>query len=192
MIGHRIVARLALRDGADAPAGEEARLHQVGGDAARAILAHDAGEQQLPGIGGAHAARRLVAVERQRIGAELLAPERLLETLGEQLRLGLELAHHVETAEPPGAARRQPLGGEHVALHLGERDMAFGELAVGVEDGVEGILPALVGEPQLAGAPVFDKAVVIGVARAIDPLQRRLDRRPQLARAVSSSPVRST
>src|SRR5437870_1405117 len=96
------------------------------------------------------------------------------------LRLGLELSHHVETAKTPGAARRQPFRGEHISLHLGKRDMTFGKSAVGVEDGVEGVLPALIGKPELAGAPVLDKAVIVGVAGTIDPLQRRLDRRPEL------------
>ena len=49
-----------------------------------------------------------------------------------------------------------------------------------MEDRVEGILPALVGEPLFGGAPVLDEAVLVGIAGAIDPLQRRLDRRPQL------------
>ena len=80
--------------------------------------------------------------------------------------------------ETPGAARRQPLGGEHITLHFGQRDMAFGKPAVGVEDRVEGILPALIGKPQVAGAPVLDKAVVVGIAGTVDPLQRRFDRGP--------------
>ncbi len=178
VIGHRIVARLALRDGADAPAGEEAFAHEIDGDAARTVLAYDAGKQELPGVGGMHPALRLGAIERECVGAELLAPERRLKTLGKKLRLGLQLPHHVEAAQPPGAARCQPLGGEHIALHFGKRDMPLGQTAVGVEDGVEGILPALIGESELAGAPVFDKAVIVGIAGTIDPLQRRFDRRP--------------
>ena len=79
VIGHRIVARFAARHGADAPAGEKMRPHQIGGDHAGAIFAHDAAEQQLPGIRRAHLARLLGAIERQRVGAEFLAPERLLQ-----------------------------------------------------------------------------------------------------------------
>src|SRR4051794_4917042 len=73
MIGHRIVAHLALRDRADAPAREGVRRHQIGGDETCAVLADHAAEQHLPGIGCPHLAGPLLAVERERIGTELLA-----------------------------------------------------------------------------------------------------------------------
>ena len=78
-----------------------------------------------------------------------------------------------------GAARRHVLGAVDVALHLGERDRAFGQAAVGVEDGVVGVLPALIGQALLGGAIVFDEAVAVGIAGAVDPGQRRFDVRPQ-------------
>ena len=69
------------------------RLHQIGRDhAARGRSATMPVNSKLPGIRGSHPARLLGAVERQRVGAEFLAPERLLETFGEQPRLGFELA----------------------------------------------------------------------------------------------------
>ena len=49
-----------------------------------------------------------------------------------------------------------------------------------MKDRVEGILPALIGEPLLGGALIFDEAVTVGIARTIDPAQPGLDRRPQL------------
>ena len=94
--------------------------------------------------------------------------------------------------EPQRASRREPLGGEDVTLHLGKRDRAFRKLAVGMEDRVVGILPALIGEPLLGRALIFDEAVAVGVAGTVDPAKRGLDRRPQLCAASSSSPVRST
>ena len=86
----------------------------------------------------------------------------------------------LDQSQPPGATRRQPLAGKDIALNFRQRDIALGELPVGMEDRVEGILPALVGQPLLGGAPIFDKAVLVGIAGTVDPLQRRLDRRPQL------------
>ena len=180
VIGHRIVAHLAARDGADAPAREEVRSHQIGGDETRAILADHAAEQHLPGIRGAHLASPLLAVERKRVGSELLAPERLLETLGERPGLRLEPLRDVRLAEPQRASRGELFCGVDVALDLGERDVALRELAVGMEDRVERVLPALVGEPLFGGALVFDKAVLIGVAGTVDPGEPGLDRRPQL------------
>src|ERR1700733_10817225 len=79
MIRHRVITGLAARNGADAPAGEEMRPHQIGRDQARAILADNAAEEQSPGVRRPHLAWLLVAIERQRVGAEFLAPERLLE-----------------------------------------------------------------------------------------------------------------
>ena len=71
-----------------------------------------------------------------------------------------------------------PLGGEHIALHLAQRDRAFGKAAVGVKDRVGRILPSLIVEAGDAAAVVFDKAVPVGIAAGIDPVQRRHDVRP--------------
>ncbi len=111
-----------------------------------------------------------------------------------RVRFGLELpVAMVAAADAPCAAReRQLLGGEHIALHLRKRDVALGELSVGMEDRVVRILPALIGEPCSVSALIFDKAVLVGIAGAVDPCERGLDRGPQLALSVSSSPVRST
>ena len=65
-------------------------------------------------------------------------------------------------------------------MHFRERDRALRQATVGVEDRVVGILPALVGETLLGGTIVFDEAIAVGIARAIDPGEGGLDRRPQL------------
>ena len=53
--------------------------------------------------------------------------------------------------------------------------------AVGVEDRVVRILPALVDQALLVGAVILDEAVAVGIARPVDPAQRRFDVGPQLA-----------
>ena len=53
-----------------------------------------------PGIGGAHAAGPLRAVERQRVGADVRAPERLLEPIAQVLGFVAELHRELATAEP--------------------------------------------------------------------------------------------
>src|SRR2546421_328139 len=63
-----------------------------------------------------------------------------------------------------GAAGRRKLGRKDVALHFGECDIALDQAAIGAEDRVKRILPALIGEPLLGGAPVFDEAVAVCVA----------------------------
>src|SRR5262249_33883534 len=150
-----IVARLGIGDGADAPAGKELRVEKAVADLDRAIGLGDTGEQHLTGIGAAYPARLLLAVERERIGAELLAPERCIETLRELLGLGGEAGGELGPSEPRGAARRQVLGAVDIALHLRQRDRAVGEGAVGVEDRIVGVLPALIGEALLGCAMVF-------------------------------------
>src|ERR1700761_6412658 len=87
MIGHRIVAGLVQRDGADAPAREEMRPQQIDRDLAGTVLADHAAEQEMPGVRRAPRARLLFAVQRQGVGAELLAPESVLKALGQVPRL---------------------------------------------------------------------------------------------------------
>src|ERR1700733_174422 len=145
VIRHRIIARLAARQGADAPACEKMRPHQIGGDHPGAIFAHHAAEQELSGVRRADPARLLGAVERQRVAAKLVAPERILKTFGEPLRFGRQLLRQIDFAEAQGAARRQLLAGEHIALYFGKCDIALGQAAIGMKDRIIGILPALIG-----------------------------------------------
>ena len=164
VIGHRVVTGFAARNGADAPSRKEFLAHQIGRDPPGTIGSDDAGEEKLAGIGRSHLARPLGAVERQRVGAEFLAPERRLEALGKLQRRGFELRRPIDQSQAPGAARRQPLAGKDIPLNLRQRDIAFGELPIGMEDRVEGILPALVGKALLGGALILDEAILVGIA----------------------------
>ena len=180
VIGHRVVTGFAARHRADAPSRKKFLTHQIGRDQARAVGSNHAGEEKLAGIRRSHLARPLGAVERHSVGAEFLAPERLLEALGKQQGCGFELRRLLDQSQAPGAARRQPLAGKDISLNLRQRDVALGELPIGMKDRVEGILPALVGKPLLGSALILDESVLVGIAGAVDPLERRLDRRPQL------------
>ena len=138
-------------------------------------------KQHLPGVRCPHAARALLAVERDRIGADVFAPERRLELFGKLAGLGIKRVAARGYAEPARRARRQALGRIDIALHFAQRDRSLRQRAVGVEDRVVGILPALVGEALFVGAAVFDETVMVGVARPVDPAQRRFDVGPELA-----------
>ena len=70
---------------------------------------------------------------------------------------------------------------KNVALYLGESDVALGKLAVGMEDRIERILPALIGETLFGCALILDEAVLIGIAGAIDPPQGSFDCGPEFA-----------
>ena len=57
----------------------------------------------------------------------------------------------------------------------------MGQRAVGVEDRIVAVLPALVDQPGVALAAVLDEAVAVAIARLVHPAQRRQDVRPQPA-----------
>src|SRR6202048_3714933 len=180
VIGHRIIARLARGNGADAPAGEEFCSCHGLAHLAGAFGRRNAGKQHLAGIGAAHPALLFVAVERERIHSDVRAPEARVEASREIVGLSVEPMRLVRHAETFGATRRKALGVESVALHLHKRDRPLGEPAVGMKDGIRRILPALVGKSILRRALIFDEAVAVEVAELIHPGKRCLDRWPQL------------
>ena len=93
------------------------------------------------------AQRRFVAVERQRVGADLLAPERGLEFLAEAARPRPRAARRARDGRALSASLGdRALGGEDVALHLAERDRPARAGTVGMEDRV-------VTNPSSPGSP---------------------------------------
>ena len=65
------------------------------------------------------------------------------------------------------------LGCIDVTLNLDERDGSACEQPVRAEDRVAGVLPALVREPLFTVARIFDEAIAIEVAVAVDPTALR-------------------
>ena len=96
-------------------------------------------------------------------------------------RLPLQDGGALGQAQPARARGGEALGGIDIALHLDERDRPLGQAAVRVEDRIVGVLPALVRQPRLGSARVLDEAVAIEITSLVDPRQRALDGRPQLA-----------
>ena len=135
----------------------------------------------MTGVARAHAARRLAPVQRQGVGADVLAPERLLEAR-------LQRRRPRRRACP--RARRSRTAGAHSAASSWPRRRspaprparsALRPAPVGVEDrSCESFQPWL-RQPGLRGARVLDEAVAVEVAALVDPPQRALDRRPQAA-----------
>src|SRR3954469_19556670 len=79
MVGKWIVASFAGGNGADPPSGEEFRTDESLRGLAASRDVRDSGVKAMPGVGRFDAAWLLPAVERQRIGGDLLAPERFFE-----------------------------------------------------------------------------------------------------------------
>ena len=135
----------------------------------------------MAGVGGAHPAGALVAVERQHVGAELLVPEGLVEAVAQLGGAAVHRGHLLVAAlEAAGDRGGGAPGGVGVGLHLDQRDRAAGERAVGVEDRVVAVLPALVDQAVGVLPAVLDEAVAVAVAVDLDPGQRRLDVGPEL------------
>ena len=179
VIGHRVVAALLARHGTNAPSGKEGRPHQVAHHGCGALRCGDAAEQHVTGIRSPNAARLLLAVEGERVGSDVIAPERGFELEREPGRLGIQRVASRVLAKPACGARHQALCREDIALHLAKGDGAARKRTVGVENRVLGILPALIDQTHVVGALIFDEAVTVGVTRPVDPAQRRFDIGPQ-------------
>src|SRR5690348_5916789 len=74
--------------------------------------------------------------------------------------------------------------GIDITLHFAKSDGAPGQLAVGMKYGILRVLPPLLEQPAFSMASVFNKAVMIGIAGAIDPVQGSFDIRPNTAQEV--------
>src|SRR5438128_12406856 len=96
------------------------------------LRAGNTAEQAVTGVGGAHAARALVAVQRQGIRGEVFAPKSLFETLLQRLCL-LEQPLGPVGASEHGSDLGCPAAGRvNVALHFTQGDRALRQAAVGM------------------------------------------------------------
>ncbi len=103
----------------------------------------------MPGIAGDRIGLLLVTVERHRVIAAILHPERGLEAGRELVGLGIEPDRQLGLAADRREPRHPPLRVVHVALDLGQRDRWDRVVAVSVADRVAGVLPALVQQAAL-------------------------------------------
>src|SRR5581483_11912996 len=120
--------------------------------------------QDLASIGASDLARPLVAIQRQGIGAQLFDPEAVLESGAQGFRGNGELGGALLMTQRRRQQARAPLGGIDIGLDLAQGDRALRQLAIGMHDGIAGILPALIGQAVLADPVIFDKAVAVAVA----------------------------
>ena len=146
--------------------------------------AGDAGQQRMPGVGAAHPAGPLVAVERQHVGAELVVEERRVEAPAQVLRAPAQRPHLVVAAlqplarSPPPPARRRRRRPAPRPARSGRR--ASVPSAWKTESWLS-FQPWLI-SPSALRAAVLDEAVAVAVAVRVDPVERRLDVRPDAER----------
>src|SRR5207248_2656298 len=116
--------------------------------------------------------RTLVAVERQRECAELLEPKSIDDLGAKTLGFDAKTDRRVRVA-----GTIEQLGGAYlrvvdVALYLDEGNGRFGQSPIGEGNAIARVLPSLVHQTARRGARVFDEAVPVDIAVAIDPLER--------------------
>jgi hypothetical protein len=132
--------------------------------------------QEVARVGRHGVDRTLVSVEAEIVGPFLFPPKVFFELAGESVGLRAKASREVAIAEDvcgdigPGSLRRYD-----EALVLAEGDRKLGERSVAHDDGVAGVLPALVVVAVRRARLVLLEPVAIRVPVAIDPGQRSLD-----------------
>src|ERR1700731_4637977 len=119
-------------------------------------------------IGCADAARTLISIERQGIGAKILAPKSRLEFQLQRLRLAAQPGFEITLAHAMREFRGMRLGPEHIALHFAKSDRPFGQRAIGVENRITTTLPSLIKKARRLLPVNVDKAAFVRVAKRFD------------------------
>ena len=128
-------------------------------------------------IGCAHPARPFVAVQREDIGVERRVEKGSVEPVAQFIRPRPVAGRPHRIAGRFEQAGRCLPGAIDIGLHFGERDRPARDAAIGMEDAVMAVLPALILQALIGQPAIFDKAVAIPVAMLVDPGERSLDLR---------------
>ncbi len=127
-----------------------------------------------------HAAQFAVAIERDAVEAGLFHPVLFFDALTDFLRTFAVLLGRIVQAPQLGEMSHRVECRARIRLHFDECDRTVGEAAIGVEDRIVAVLPALIGETAIGLALIVQQTVTVLVADTRDPLCRALQRRPQL------------
>ena len=141
----------------------------------------EAGQQHVPCVRAQDLTRCLGPVQRQGVGAEPLAPERLLEALAERCGDLLQFRSAGLVTQCPGDRSAAAIGAVGIGLDFDQGDRALRQPPVRMAHRILAILPALVQETLVIAPAVLDEAVAVPVAMVLEPCNRLLDRWPQLA-----------
>src|SRR5690348_8189294 len=112
VVGHGIVTYFAPRERADAPAGIERRRKQLLGHTAGALARGKTGKEKMAGIGGADAAQISVTVARDRVIAEVLHPEFLLDGAAQALCAPAPARRRFAVTPPIAKPGHRAIGGK--------------------------------------------------------------------------------
>src|SRR5690348_9562014 len=131
----------------------------------------DSGVQAMSGIRGPDPALSFLAIQRDRVGRNLIAPEGSLKAGSQRFCLGLQLSGARSFAENGCQPGRPALGRVDVALHFAQRDWSPCQRAVGMEDGIIRIFPTLLDQSILGMARILHQTVAVAIAVSVDPGQ---------------------
>ena len=120
-----------------------------------------------------------MAIERERIRAFGFTPEAFFEGGAELLGAVAQPIAEADLAERIGELCGADARVIHVRLHFAERDRRVGQRAVGVEDRILRILPPLLNQANRRTSGIFDEAVAVAIAVAVDPIKGALDVWPE-------------
>ena len=115
----------------------------------------------MAGIGSAHAARSSIAVARERVGSDVFDPEFLFDGAAKILGTLPPARGRLRVAAPVAERGHGTKRGVGVALHLNNRDRPMRERAVGMEDGVVAVFPALIDETVTGARAIADEPIAI-------------------------------
>ncbi|MNK82880.1 hypothetical protein D3C87_1026670 [compost metagenome] len=171
VVGEGVVGGVKAGEGADSPAREHVGGHQAAGDGGRLVLVDDAAGEAMAHVGGDGGDLAFLRVEGQGQRA-LREPERLVEAFLEGLGLANQLEASGDLSHGDEGLSHELLGDEVVALDLDGGDGVGDAGAVGVEDGLAGVLPALVlGAPVPGPGLVLVEAVAVAIPLAVHPVE---------------------
>ncbi|MNS22866.1 hypothetical protein D3C72_546710 [compost metagenome] len=175
VVADRVVAALFGREGPDAPAAEHVGLQKAPGGLFGQLVAHDARPERVAGVGAQDGGRLQPGLQGQGEKAPVREPEVPVEAQSQLGRLPLERGGPLRLARLAEQARGREPGAVDVALHLHHRDGRGRDAAVGVDDRVARIFPALVHDPRAQAAVVGQVAALVAVDAALNPAERQLD-----------------
>ncbi len=147
MIRHRVVPRFDRRDRSDAPAREHVRPEERFGDAPCPVGGSNPAEEAMTGIGGAHLARALVPIQRERVGRLGLAPEVRFERRTKPLGLASQLLRARSVCQSVRHAGRRQTRFVDIGLHFTQGDWRLRQRSIRVKDRVVRVLPTLLDQP---------------------------------------------
>ena len=130
-------------------------------------------------VGRTHRTGLALAIDGHGVGADRLAPERPVKPLTQPVGLSQQRVGLVMSAKASQQRRHRPVRPVAVGLHFTQGDGPLSQASVAVVHRIIGILPALVAQSSLGGAPIPQKTIDAGRLSLLNPGHGGIERRQQ-------------